>query len=75
MATEQIGLSNLQRELLRIYGNNVSETTLREIKSLLAGYFADKASDAMDEVWRDNDVDPQDMIGWANEHNRAKDRP
>ena len=75
MASEQIGLSNIQRELLRLYGNNVSVETLREIKGILARYFADKASNAMDEVWEKQGVKPQDMIGWANEHNRAEDRP
>ena len=75
MASEQIGLSNLQRELLRLYGNNVSEETLREIKGVLARYFADKATNAMDDVWQERGLSPQDMIGWANEHNRAEDRP
>ena len=75
MASEQIGLSNLQSELLRLYGNNVSVETLREIKGILARYFADKASNAMDEVWEKQGINPQDMIGWANEHNRAEDRP
>ena len=75
MATEQVGLSNLQRELLQIYGNNVSDETLGEIKTILARYFADKASNAMDDVWREQGIKPQNMIGWANEHNRAEDRP
>ncbi len=75
MVSKQIGLSNLQQELLRLYGNDVPESTLHEIKTLLARYFADKASDAMDKVWQNKDVSPQDMIGWANEHNRAEDRP
>ena len=74
MVSKQIGLSNLQQELLRLYGNDGPESTLHEIKILLARYFADKASDAMDEVWQNRVVNPQDMIGWANEHNRAEDR-
>lgn len=39
-------LSNLQIELLKLYANGVSEENLHEIKSMLAKYFAGKASDA-----------------------------
>ncbi|HLM00232.1 MAG TPA: hypothetical protein VK400_04190 [Pyrinomonadaceae bacterium] len=67
-------LSNLQLELLRLYGNDVSDETLREIKSLLAKYFADKATEAMDKVWNEKGLSEQDMINWANEHNRVKSR-
>jgi hypothetical protein len=75
MTTGQKGLSNIQQELLRLYGNNVSDETLIEIKGILARYFAEKASDAMDEVWENEDLKPQDMLVWANEHNRAETRP
>ena len=75
MATGQIGLSNLQQELLRLYGNNVSDETLIEIKGILARYFAEKASNGMDEVWQEKDLNPQEMLAWANEHNRAENRP
>ena len=68
-------LSNLQLELLRLYGNNVSDETLSEVKSILAKYFADKATDAMDKVWEENNLTEQDMINWTNEHNRAENRP
>jgi hypothetical protein len=44
-------LSNLQIELLKMYSNGVSEKNLHEIKLMLAKYFADQVSDAMDEVW------------------------
>ncbi len=68
-------MSNLQLELLRIYGNGVSEENLREIKTILAKYFADKATEAMDEVWEEKNLTEQDMIDWTNEHNRAENRP
>lgn len=71
----QSGLSNLQLELLRLYGTNVSDETLKEIKELLARYFADRASDAMDELWSERGITPEDMPRWANEHNRIEDRP
>jgi len=67
-------MSNLQLELLRLYGNGVSEENLREIKTILAKYFADKATDAMDVVWDEKDLTEQTMIDWTNEHNRAESR-
>jgi hypothetical protein len=68
-------LSNLQLELLRIYGNDVSEETLREVKEILAKYFADKATKAMDKIWEEKNLTEQDMIDWTNEHHRAENRP
>jgi len=65
-------LSNLQIELLKMYSNGVSEKNLHEIKLMLAKYFADQASDAMDEVWEKRSLTAQDMIDWTNEHNRAQ---
>ncbi len=70
-----IGLSNLQLELLRLYGANVSEEALVEIKGMLARYFADRASDEMDDLWKERGITPDDMPQWASEHNRLEDRP
>ncbi len=67
-------MSNLQLELLRLYGNGVSEENLREIKTILAKYFADKATDAMDVVWDEKDLTEQTMVDWTNELNRAESR-
>lgn len=68
-------MSNLQLELLRLYGNSVSDESLREIKIILAKYFADKATDAMDQIWDEKGLTEQTMIDWTNEHNRAENRP
>ncbi len=67
-------MSNLQLELLRLYGNGVSDESLREIKAILAKYFADKATGAMDKVWDEKNLTEEDMIRWTNEHNRAENR-
>ena len=72
MQTNGSGLSNLQKELLKLYANDVSESTLLEIKQILAQYFADKATLAMDAFCEENNLKPEDMINWANEHNRAQ---
>lgn len=68
-------LSNLQVELLRLYGNEVSDETLREIKQVLAKYFADRATNEMDKVWEDQGLTEQDMVDWTNEHNRSESSP
>lgn len=65
-------MSNLQLELLRLYGNGVSDENLLEIKTILAKFFADKASDAMDEVWKEKNLTEKNLTSWANEHNRAE---
>lgn len=67
-------MSNLQLELLRLYGNGVSDESLREIKTILAKYFADKATNAMDKVWDEKNLTEEDMIRWTNEHDRAENR-
>ncbi len=69
-----IGLSNVQKELLKLYANDVSEATLLEIKQILAKYFAEKATSAMDDFWAENHLTEQTMIDWTNEHNRAQTR-
>lgn len=68
-------MSNLQLELLRLYANGVSDETLREVKEILAKYFADRATTEMGSVWDDKSLTEQDMIDWTNEHNRSESRP
>ena len=67
-------LSNLQVELLKLYANDVSDETLHDIKLLLSNYFAEKATQAMDIVWEEQGLTPQDMVDWTHEHHRRGDR-
>lgn len=64
------GLSNIQKELLKLYSNDLPDQQLFEIKMLLGQYFARKATDSMDSFWKENNLSEQDMINWTNEHNR-----
>jgi hypothetical protein len=68
----EFSVSNIQRELLTLYANNVSDTQLLEIKALLARYFAVKATEAMDIVWAEQNLTEQDMRNWTQEHNRRE---
>jgi hypothetical protein len=61
-------LSNMQKELLKLYSTEIPEVQLQEIKYLLSSYFADKASDEMDRLWDENNWNDQTMNKWANEH-------
>lgn len=63
-------LSNIQAELLKLYANNLSDEDLFEVRLMLGKYFAKKATEAMDNVWDKNNLSEQDMINWANDHNR-----
>lgn len=63
-------LSNIQTELLKLYANNVSEVDLVEIKKILASYFARKLEIAFDDYYDENNLTPDIVESWANEHNR-----
>ncbi|MEI8203529.1 MAG: hypothetical protein WCH34_10985 [Bacteroidota bacterium] len=62
--------SNLQLELLKLYSTNLSENQLIEVKLVLGQYFAQKATEGMDEIWENQKLTSDDMINWTNEHNR-----
>ncbi len=60
-------LSNLQLELLKLYSTNVDEKDLKAIKSLLAQYFARRASKRADEIWDQKKFSNKVMDDWLNE--------
>ncbi len=71
---ESSALSNVQMELLKLYSKDIPDTQLNEIKILLSDYFANKVSDELDILWKDNKWNDETMNQWANEHNRSKGR-
>jgi hypothetical protein len=72
MVAEPKKLSNLQVELLKVFTYDLSDTQLLEIKTLLANYFAQKASDRMDELWEEKGWTAETMKEWGNEHMRTQ---
>lgn len=46
-------LSNLERELLKVFAMNADDQYLLKIKSLLAKFFAEKAAESADKAWED----------------------
>ncbi len=64
-------LSNLQLELLKLYSYNVSDEELKDIRRLLADYFAKKIDQEMDSLWEAKEWNEQTIESWKNEHLRS----
>lgn len=60
-------LSNLQLELLKLYGTGVSSEDLLEVKRLLGHHFAHKATEEADRLWDERQLSDEDMDAWLNE--------
>ena len=65
-------LSNLQLELLRVFNYELSEEQLKEIRALLADYFAEKVTSEMDALFEANDWGEEKIEEWSKEHMRTK---
>ena len=57
-------LTNLQLELLKLFSLELPEEDLIQIQRLIAGYFADKASDEMDRLWEEKRWNDETMASW-----------
>jgi len=64
-------LTNLQIELLRLYSLDLSEKDLLQLKRVIARYFADKASDEMDRLWKQNNWTDKTMDQWLKRNTEA----
>lgn len=71
MASLQTPFSNLQLELLKLYSHSVSDEQLKEIKDLLAKYFAQKSIQEADKAWDKNGWTNDDMDKLLKEHRRT----
>jgi len=65
-------LSNLQLELLRVFNFDLSEEQLKEIRALLADYFANKVTSEMDALFEENEWGEEKVKEWSKEHMRTK---
>jgi hypothetical protein len=63
-------MSNLQLELLRTFTHQISDEDLLAIKKMLADYFAQKAINLADNVWKENNWTGNDTLILSKEHNR-----
>ncbi len=60
-------LSNLQQELIKLYSADIEEADLLHIKRYLASYFANKAIDEADKIWKEKGYTNGTMNEWLNE--------
>lgn len=65
-------LSNLQLELLKVFSFDINDDQIKEIKSLLVSYFADKVTSEMDALFEANDWGEEKIEKWSKEHMRTK---
>jgi hypothetical protein len=64
-------LSNLQLELIKLFSFNLDDYQVIEIKDILAKYFAEKATNEMDRLWKDKNWTNEIMDNWSNENLRT----
>lgn len=60
-------LTNLQKEILKIYSTDIEEQDLKDLKTILAEYFAKKSIKEADKIWTEKELSNQDMDRWLNE--------
>jgi len=67
MNTLKYPLSNAQIELMKLFGTNLSDSEIVELKKVLSHFFADKAIKAADEIWDKRELNDDDMDRWLDE--------
>jgi hypothetical protein len=60
-------LSNLQHEILKLYSTELEDTELKELKTILAAYFANKAIKEADKIWQERAYTEKEMDAWLSE--------
>jgi hypothetical protein len=65
-------LTNLQMELLEVFKYDLSEAQLKEIRALLADYFAEKVTHDVDQLFEANGWGAEKIEEWSKEHMRTK---
>jgi len=63
-------LTNLQRELLKLFAQQVSEDDLQNIRTLIGQYFAQRLTGLADQAWEQQGWTAQTMHDWLNEENQ-----
>ncbi len=63
-------LSNLQLELISMFNYDLSDEELKDIKALLADYFAKKVTSQVDHFFSQKGLDEKTIEEWSREHMR-----
>jgi|GEM_PF-409986 len=64
-------LNNTQLEILKLFSEEQSEQELREIKSLLVAYLADKVTREADQAFDEKGYTKEIFASWKAEHFRS----
>ena len=64
-------LTSLQLELLKTFSRPLPDEQIREIRQLLADYFAQKVDTGVDALFAEKGWDTGTVEGWLTEHNRT----
>ena len=67
MNAEQSILTNTQLEMLKLFSTNLSEIELRELKEVIAGFYALKSIDFANQAWQEKKLTQADMESWLND--------
>ena len=68
-------LTELQLELVKTFSRPLPEDQVREIRQLLADYFARKVDEEVDRLFEERGYDEQTIEEWLNTHMRTPYRP
>ncbi|RKX65955.1 MAG: hypothetical protein DRP41_02440 [Thermodesulfobacteriota bacterium] len=60
-------MTNLQIELLKLYSTDLTEEELKQLKTQLAKFFADKAVKEAEKVWQEKGLSQDVMEQWLRE--------
>ena len=66
----QMPLSNVQVELLKLYSTNLSEEDLLDLRTMIARYYADRAINNADKIWKERGLTNDDMEKLLNDENQ-----
>lgn len=64
-------LTNVQMELLKLFQMEISTEELKEIKSMISKYLADKGTNDFDNIISQKGISSKEVSNWQYEHNRA----
>lgn len=67
MTTVKQPFSNVQVELLKMYSTNMTEPELKELKDLLAQFYARKSIEFANKAWEDKKLTNDQMDKWLDE--------
>ena len=54
-------LSNVQIELLKLFATDLSEEDLKDLKLVIARFFAQRSIEMADRIWEEKDYTDEDM--------------